>query len=32
MLDSKLLRSNLQDVADRLASRGYTDPHRSTAG
>ena len=24
MLDSKLLRSNLQDVADRLASRGYT--------
>ncbi|QXI17709.1 serine--tRNA ligase [Pseudomonas hamedanensis] len=23
MLDSKLLRSNLQDVADRLASRGY---------
>ncbi|MGA5587304.1 hypothetical protein ACPCHW_13625, partial [Pseudomonas siliginis] len=22
MLDSKLLRSNLQDVADRLASRG----------
>ena len=24
MLDSKLLRTNLQDVADRLASRGYT--------
>ena len=24
MLDSKLLRSNLQDVADRLASRGFT--------
>ncbi len=24
MLDSKLLRGNLQDVADRLASRGYT--------
>jgi len=24
MLDSKLLRSQLQDVADRLASRGYT--------
>src|SRR5471032_2736895 len=23
MLDSKLLRSNLQDVADRLASRGF---------
>ena len=23
MLDSKLLRTNLQDVADRLASRGY---------
>ncbi len=24
MLDSKLLRSNLQDVADRLASRGFS--------
>ena len=24
MLDSKLLRTNLQDVADRLASRGFT--------
>ena len=24
MLDSKLLRTNIQDVADRLASRGYT--------
>ncbi|NNA84575.1 serine--tRNA ligase [Pseudomonas fragi] len=24
MLDSKLLRSNLQDVADRLATRGFT--------
>src|ERR1700712_4391419 len=24
MLDSKLLRTQLQDVADRLASRGYT--------
>ncbi|MDB6144983.1 MAG: seryl-tRNA synthetase, partial [Pseudomonas sp.] len=24
MLDSKLLRTQLQDVADRLASRGFT--------